>query len=277
MQIDSFSNTVSFHRGGDDENCSRNLLCILILALLASGCSVLEPLGLDEQSEDRARVEAYRSVLETADSKQAVRGSYFMPAQKPAMLPPLNLTVTPEVQKELNHFRVRDSAFVKKSLKRLGSYEPVLKQIFADEGVPAELINVAMVESAFNPKARSGAGALGMWQFMRSTGRIYGLKSGVFGDQRKDPVLSTIAAARHLRDLYISYKDWHLALAAYNAGPGRVDRAMRRVGSKNFWVLCRKRALPLQTRRYVPKVVAAAILSKNLGKFSSDQVIADRE
>jgi hypothetical protein len=254
-----------------------SILYLAFTLVISSGCSLIGVGTGGGVHQDEQRVSEYRSVLKgKLPDQQQVRARYFMPTEKPALLPRLDLTITPEVQKELNHFRNKDSAFIKKSLKRLGEYEPVLRQIFSDEGVPPELINVALIESGFNPKARSYAGAVGMWQFMRPTGKIYGLESGIFGDQRKDPVLSSIAAARHLRDLYISFKDWNLALAAYNAGSGRVDRATRRVGSENFWTLCRERALPLQTRRYVPKIIAAAIITKNLGKFTST-AIADRD
>ena len=99
-----------------------------------------------------------------------------------------------------------------------------------------------------------------MWQFMKSTARLYGLKVGLFVDERQDPILSTIAAARLLRDLYDQYQDWHLALAAYNAGTGAIDRALARVRDRDFWTLARSGRLNRQTAEFVPKFIAASLL-----------------
>lgn len=180
--------------------------------------------------------------------------------QKAASLPALPLEVTPEVKREIDHFLNREPAFIAKSLERREEFYPMIVQIFEDEGLPLELINVALIESGFKPTARSYAGAVGLWQFMKSTGRVYGLKIQGKVDQRKDPILSTLAAARHLKDLYSAYGHWYLALAAYNAGQGGVDRAMVRARSDNYWELCRKRKLRMQTARYVPRIIAATLI-----------------
>lgn len=153
----------------------------------------------------------------------------------------------------------------------------MLVEVFRDEGIPPELINVALIESGFKPDARSYAGAVGIWQFMKATARRYGLVVTRKEDQRRDPILATVAAARHLRDLYTQYEDWYLALAAYNAGSGSVDRAMLRARSSDFWELCRKKKLRVQTARYVPKIVAATIIVNHIMAPTQEQIAFNLE
>ena len=193
------------------------------------------------------------------------------------LLPALPLTVTPEVQRELDHFLGPASQFIAKALERREAYYPMLVEVFRDEGVPAELINVAMIESGFKPDAKSYAGAVGIWQFMKATARRYGLVVTRKEDQRRDPILATVAAARHLRDLYTQYEDWYLALAAYNAGSGSIDRAMMRAGSSDFYQLSRKKKIRLQTARYVPKIVAATIIVNRIMAPTQEQMSLNLE
>lgn len=130
-------------------------------------------------------------------------------------------------------------------------------KIFAEEGVPAELLAVAKVESNFNPWALSSKGAFGAWQLMPATARRYGLRVDAVRDDRADMEKSTRAASRYLRDLHLQFRDWLLALAAYNAGEDAVRRAMERGGSSDFWALSRGKLLPAETRAYVPAILAA--------------------
>ena len=134
----------------------------------------------------------------------------------------------------------------------------MMEKVFEDHGVPRELINVALIESKYEPDAVSRSGAVGMWQFMRTTGESYGLSVNFVEDQRRDPVLSTIAAAKHLKDLYFIFKDWYLALAAYNAGMGTVNRTIARTNSNDFWKI--KSYFREQTQRYVARFVAVNII-----------------
>lgn len=141
--------------------------------------------------------------------------------------------------------------------KRL-TYFPLYEAKMREYGVPEDLKFLSVVESALNPKAVSRVGATGLWQFMPSTGGEYGLKTNTAVEDRSNPVKSTDAAARHLRDLYKQFDDWALALAAYNSGAGRVNAAIRRAGSRNFWTI--QRYLPAETRNYVPAFIAATYI-----------------
>jgi peptidoglycan lytic transglycosylase D len=133
--------------------------------------------------------------------------------------------------------------------------------------VPLDLIYLCQAESAFVPRALSRAKAKGMWQFISSRGKEYGLRQNWWIDERSDPEKSTRAAARHLKDLYDEFNDWYLAMAAYNAGPYRIQRAIDKTGQTDFWKLVEKRALPKETMNYVPTILALTIIGKNPEKY----------
>lgn len=147
--------------------------------------------------------------------------------------------------------------------RRSNRYRAMIQRILAEEGVPQELIFLAQAESGFMPRARSYRAACGMWQFVSYRGKEYGLDQTNLVDLRLDPEKATQAAARHLKDLYMQFGDWYLAMAAYNCGPGCVDRAVQRTGYADYWRLHRMGAIPKETKNYVPIIVAMTIVTKN--------------
>jgi membrane-bound lytic murein transglycosylase D len=161
-------------------------------------------------------------------------------------------------------------------LRRSGRYRPLVHRILDDEGVPQELIYLAQAESGFLPRARSYKQAVGMWQFVQFRGREYGLMQGPGTDDRLDPEKATRAAAKHLHDLYTMFGDWYLAMAAYNCGPGCVERAVERTGYADFWELRRLNALPKETANYVPIILAVTIMAKNPKDYDLENLEMDR-
>jgi membrane-bound lytic murein transglycosylase D len=143
---------------------------------------------------------------------------------------------------------------------------------FKEQGLPQDLIYLALAESGFHPQAVSKAGARGIWQFMGSRGIGYGLHHNMWVDDRQDPEKSTRAAARHLKDLYNQFGDWYLAMAAYNSGPGTVQAAVKRTGYADFWELYNRNVLPKETKNYVPIILAATIMAKNPAQYGLDSI-----
>lgn len=146
-------------------------------------------------------------------------------------------------------------------------YIPLIKEILREEGIPEDIAFLPLIESGFNLNAKSPAKATGLWQFMATTGALYGLKMNNWVDERKDPVKSTKAAARHLKDLYETFGSWPLALASYNAGSGKIKRALNRTGSSTFWEIGQGRVLKKETMDYIPKFMAAMIIARNPEAF----------
>ena len=161
-------------------------------------------------------------------------------------------------------FQTRMRGPFEAGLRRSGRFLPMITRIFQEEGVPTDLAYIAHQESAFKTSAYSRAKAKGLWQFMSFTGRKYGLKRDQWVDERSDPEKATRAAARYLKDLYGMFGDWYLAMAAYNAGEGKVGRGMKRTGADDFWALAQhKRALRVETKNYVPAILASMIIDKS--------------
>ncbi len=176
----------------------------------------------------------------------------------------LPLTVNDVVASYLNFFQTpRGRAIVENGLRRKGKYQEMIARVLHEEGVPQDLIYLAQAESAFQPLALSRAGARGIWQFVQWRGNEYGLKRTWWVDERMDPEKATRAAAQHLRDLYGLYGDWYLAMAAYNCGPGNVQKGIERTGYADFWELYRRNVLPRETKNYVPIILALTLIAKD--------------
>ncbi len=187
----------------------------------------------------------------------------------------LPLMMTDQVAGYISYFSNRGRGTFERAFARSGRYHDMMVKILKQEGVPQDLIYLAQAESGFHPLAVSRAGARGIWQFMGSRARGYGLQRSPWVDDRQDPEKSTRAAARHLRDLYAQFGDWYLAMAAYNSGPGTVQAAVKRTGYADFWELYHRNVLPKETRNYVPIILAVTIVAKNLSQYGFDDVSMD--
>ena len=172
---------------------------------------------------------------------------------------------------ELFQGRLRE--FLAAGLERGAQYLPMIQNVFRAEGLPLDLAYVPLIESAFKPTALSRAKAKGVWQFMRGTGLENGLKHDWYIDERSDPAKATVAAAKYFKTLHNMFADWHLAMASYNGGPGRVQRAIKKSGREDFWALSAStRYLPRETRDYVPMILAAVIIAKNPVQYGFDAI-----
>ncbi|MDJ0626547.1 MAG: lytic transglycosylase domain-containing protein [Candidatus Caenarcaniphilales bacterium] len=173
----------------------------------------------------------------------------------------------PQVIVSLNQYSSKGNKKLSLAQDRLKYYQPIFHKIFEEEGVPNELISIGFVESTFNPKAVSPSGAKGIWQFIPSTGKMFGLTTQ---EDFTDPVKSTKAAAKYLKRLHKRFGDWLLVLAAYNAGDYRVQQAINMSnGNKDFWEL--SKYLPNETRNYVPRVIAAVSILQKINPYSDSQ------
>jgi membrane-bound lytic murein transglycosylase D len=171
------------------------------------------------------------------------------------------------VQYFVRYFSIEKRKVLANWLKRSRRYAPMIKTILREHGLPEDLIYLAMIESGFNPKAYSSMKACGPWQFINETGGRYGLKVNHWVDERRDPEKSTIAAALYLKDLFNQFGNWYLAAAGYNAGEKRIEKAVEKHETTDFWEISKFNTLPRETRDYIPRLLAAAIIAKDPDKF----------
>jgi membrane-bound lytic murein transglycosylase D len=227
--------------------------------------------GFTEQQPVPAPIDEANQVEPAADPNLTAKAE----ANLKQIQSDLPLMINEYVAGYINYFSNRGRGVFEGAWTRSGKYREMILRIFKEEGVPQDLIYMAQAESGFKPQALSRARARGMWQFMASRGVGYGLRRTWWVDDRQDPEKATRAAARHLKDLYNQFGDWYLAMAAYNSGPGNVQQAVRRTGYADFWELYKRNVLPVETKNYVPIILAMTIMSKNPAQYGLDAIQPD--
>ena len=220
-----------------------------------------EPASIDELLAVSSTLGTPAATAELKDAAHSDPANHDIPI-------PLNQRVLSYI--ELFQGRLHD--FIEQGMRRGTKYLPMIQNVFRAEGLPLDLAYVPLVESAFKPNALSRVKAKGVWQFMTGTAIENGLRRDWYIDERSDPEKATVAAAKYLRTLSRIFDgDWHLALASYNGGPGRLQRAIKSTRLDSFWQLAEKpRALPRETREYVPMILAAIVIARNPGQYGFD-------
>jgi membrane-bound lytic murein transglycosylase D len=186
------------------------------------------------------------------------------------------IVIDSSVQSHIRYFNTSIRNRFEQWLVRLSRYRPLVENIFTEFHLPSDLVYLSLVESGFNPYAYSRAKATGPWQFMKGTAKLYGLRVDAYVDERRDPIKSTVAAARYLRDLYDLFGAWPLAMAAYNAGEGKVMRALQKARAESFTDISKTRLIRRETKEYVPRFMAATIIAKNPDRYGFPQEASER-
>jgi membrane-bound lytic murein transglycosylase D len=232
----------------------------------------------DQEESERPPVEDVRDTLLGAENapsptpEQVERAKREVTTEQRQTAFDIPVVVNDAVLRAVAFYQFRTPKAFAGALQRSGRYLPMMRRILHEEGLPEDLVYMAMIESAFKPAAHSRARAHGFWQFIDGTARRYGLRHNRYVDERSDPEKSTRAAARYLKDLYEMFGDWYLAMAAYSAGEGKVLKGLQRLGVADFWQLAAGSYLRRETREYVPFVIAAALISKDPGSYGFDVV-----
>ena len=228
--------------------------------------------GFTEQKSEPAPIDEANEATLPVDPNVKAKGE----AEVKATHSDLPLMMTDPVAGYISYFSTRGRGTLERALARSGLYHDMIQRVLKEEGVPQDLIYLAQAESGFHPLALSRAGARGMWQFMASRAKGYGLERDWWVDERQDPEKSTRAAAHHLKDLFNEFGDWYLAMAAYNSGPGTVQSAVKRTGYADYWQLYRRNVLPKETRNYVPIILAVTIMAKNPEQYGLEGVVTEK-
>lgn len=182
------------------------------------------------------------------------------------------IVINKQVEKFIQYFQTSHRRHFVRWLSRSRKYIPVMQKILEKNNLPTDLVYIAMIESGFNSHAYSRAHAVGPWQFIKGTGKRYGLKTNWWVDERRDPIKSTISASQYLKDLYDMFGSWFLAAAGYNAGENKIKKAIIRHNTEDFWEMTNYRYLRAETKQYIPKLIAAALIAKNPEKYGFEDI-----
>ena len=246
-----------------------NYFMFILLFVFLIGCQSLnhqrESLLSSSEGDRTPQTANEFSELELKEKKPLI--SSLIEKKEKHRIEDVPVELRPEVEVWIRYFTSRGRDRMKLYLERSKRYENLMRTALSRENLPENLVYMAMIESGFSPVARSRANAVGYWQFISSTGRRYGLKINQFVDERRDPVLSTVAAGKYLKDLHDLFGSWYLAMASYNAGEYRVNRAMMKYYTRDFWKLSHRKSIPRETREYVPKFMAAQLISEDPEKY----------
>jgi membrane-bound lytic murein transglycosylase D len=229
---------------------------------LDTGTSDLPPIIKPSHEEIKQKVfQELKELEKIGDAKSKV--SFDLP-----------IVINEQVEYFIDYFQTKLRNRFALWMSRSSRYIPMMKKILSDQGLPEDLVYLAMIESGFSTKAYSRAHAAGPWQFIRETGERYGLRVSSWVDERKDPVKSTKAAARHLSDLFNRFGSWYLAAAGYNAGEGKISRALNMYNAQNYWEITADhcRYIKEETKQYVPKMIAAALIAKEPEKYGFNSI-----
>ncbi|PHR30101.1 MAG: lytic transglycosylase [Desulfotalea sp.] len=267
----------------------RSIFLSLALISFVSGCASVDPLGFFQQDNSTSPAEhnltdGSENVSDLIDLEPLMcldeelhelnLTGIWNPPPETSPLPPAEtvqynfpIVFNKQVEMYMQLFQGKQRRQFARWLEKSGKYKTLMVEELKRSGVPTDLMYLSMIESGFYELAYSRSKAVGLWQFMKGTGRQYHLKVDRYVDERRDPVKATRAAAAYLSDLYKEFGDWHLAVAAYNGGPGKIRSGLRRHKVDNFWDLASKKHLKLETKRYVPKLIAALVIAKDPEKY----------
>ncbi|BEQ13492.1 lytic transglycosylase domain-containing protein [Desulfoferula mesophila] len=271
------------------------ILAVACLALLAAaGCATTssqtsqtgpsQPVVLTAkpvkppQEEINAKVAQELKDLGENEMVTEKAGQAGHPSQQEAVTYDIPIVINSRVEFFIDYFQTRMPKRFRIWLARSGRYLPMMRAILKEHGLPEDLVYLALIESGFSCQAYSRAHAVGPWQFIQGTGRRYGLVINYWVDERRDPVKSTHAAAKYLKDLHEEFGSWYLAAAAYNAGEGKIRRALKRYDADDFWSISQGRRyyLKQETRQYVPKMIAAALIAKEPDKYGFTDIVYEQ-
>jgi membrane-bound lytic murein transglycosylase D len=253
---------------------SFTLLPVLFFTL-ASCASLRRPAPYSTGPNDRLSFAARVALAETENEiLEADADLEASPAKSKLNHPRIPIEINEDVRRWIGYFAVKDKTRFQRFLQRGSVYQELVQDILRKNGIPADLYYLAMIESGYATHARSSANAVGVWQFIRGTGLQHGLKQNRYVDERRDVIRATRAAASYLKSLHAAFGSWYLAMAAYNAGEGRILRAVMHAHTKDFWELADQKALPPETRNYVPKFLAAVIIGRHPAKYGFSNIKA---